>query len=236
MKRRLELAIVALASLNLTNSAGAKPADEPMPPPQTPADQSTPTSALTGPLVAYVKHTPPPYVFDESSTGWAFGAIGMASDVASGHEIAEKDGIEDPGTGVAREIAAAYAAAQGGRLVDAPVLSSHGRGQPRDSPESLAELAKGARYVVDADPTAISISDFRFDWTHYDLDYIDAVRIIDTSDDKVVASARCSIKSEPSAGLPTHAELLADGGARLKDLIAKKSQACLAKLRNDLKL
>ena len=188
-------------------------------------------------VVAYVKHTSPPWLLDESSPGWAFGAVGAMSEVASGNSLAGRDGIEDPGIQVAHDIAAAWAASHGGGQVsDTPILSDRARGQSLDSPESLAKQAAGAAFVVDADPSALAISNFRFDWNHFDLDYIGAVRIIDAVSAKVVASAHCRLSPEHRADLPTHAELLADGGAKLKALIASKRDACLAKLKTDLKL
>jgi hypothetical protein len=134
---------------------------------------------------------------------------------------------------MAHDIAAAYAATQGGRVADAPLLDDHK--WTRAKPGSLASEAGGANYVVDVDPPGMNLIYFSFDWTHFDLLFMSDTRIIDTGSGEIVAHSRCFLRTD-KAGAQTHDALLADHAAALKALIVAKSQACVAKMKADLKL
>jgi hypothetical protein len=195
------------------------------------ASQAAPTAS--GPSVAWVKHVKPPQLMDDIAGLSAIGMIGAVAEISSGKHIVEADNIEDPSRELAETLAASWAAAHGGQVADAPILTD--KEMLRASAETLAKNAAGARYVVDVDPPGMTLIYFSFDWTHYDLMYLDFVRVIDVPSNKVVATGRCFIKTEKQ-GAATHDALIADDGALLKQVIARKADACLIKLKEDLKL
>jgi hypothetical protein len=233
----------APASNQATTAAGATEQTPPTPgqgvAPQTSDAATTASTASTqsaagGPVVAWVKHVKPPTLVDTTAASAGFAMIGALAAISAGQAIVEKDNIEDPSHELAKAIATAYAASHGGVVADAPILSD--KEMLRASPEALSKAATGARYVIDVDPPAMNIIYFSFDWIHYDMLYGDVVRVIDTSNGKIIAHANCFIRSEKKPGLPTHGELLANEGALLKALIARKADACLVKLKQNLKL
>ena len=214
--------------------APAAPPESPAPAAGPPALPQTPPAAGEVSLIAYVKHTKAPVLIDSTPGKAAFALIGTVAMISAGHDIVVADDIQDPSGDMAHEIAAAYAAVHGGRVADAPLLDDHLLTRAKTS--SLAEESNGARYVVDADPPGLNLIYFPLDWAHFDLMFSGAVRIIDTSNDKIVLRANCFMKPHNSPEAMGHGELLADHGAALKLLIAKKSQACIDKMKADLKL
>lgn len=184
-------------------------------------------------MVAWVKHVKPLMLVDSIAGMSAIGMIGAVASIASGKHIVEADNIEDPSHDLAKTLAASWAAAHGGQVADAPILTD--KEMLRASPETLSKNAAGARYVVDVDPPGMTIIYFSFDWIHYDVMYLDYARVIDTQSNKVVATARCFIRTEKQ-GAPTHEALLDNEGALLKQVIARKADTCLVKLKEGLKL
>lgn len=214
-------------------TAATSPVANATPTPAAPPSDA-PAAVPTGPAIAFVKHTQPPTLVDMTPGSAAFGMVGAFASIAAGHDLVVKDGIEDPSGDMAHELATAYAAAHGGHVADAPILNDEK--MTRASPAKLTALANGASYIVDVDPPGMNIIYFSFDWTHFDLLYLSQVRVIDVSNNKVVAQARCFLKTVKAPDLPTHDQLVADKGAMLKQVIARKSGMCLDKLKSDLKL
>lgn len=68
-----------------------------------------------------------------------------------------------------------------------------------------------------------------FDFKHYDAEFAACVRIIDTTNGKDVALTYCNLRRESTPDTVSHSELLAGDGAKLKQLIVKKSEACVAR-------
>lgn len=229
-----------------TYSAFGASADNPPAPFSIPAlPSSAPAAAAaapSGPLVAYVKHTKAPLLIDQTVAavlpGALFGPIaavtvGAAMTISGGSDIVAQNGIEDPSGDMARDIAMAYAAAHGGRVADGSIADDHK--STRAKPSALAEQADGAQYVVDVDPPGMTLTYFPFDWEHRDLMFLSNARVIDASSDKIVAQAHCFIKTDDSYEM-THDELLADHAAELKQVIARKSRACVASIEDKLHL
>lgn len=196
-----------------------------------PAPEATPSAA--SPLVAYVKHTKPPVLFDTSAASPVFGVGGGIASYSMGKDIVHDNDVQDPSGDIALAIATAFAASKGGRMADQPLPDDHPwTGVKTDD---LMKQAGGARYVIDIDPVSMNVIYFQFDWTHYDLLFGTRVRIIDTMDGKVLAKGKCSFKMDKAAA-KTHAELIDNGAAGLKKRIAERSQACVALMKVDLRL
>ena len=173
-------------------------------------------------------------IIDTTPAKASFALVGAFAAIAAGNTIVAENHIEDPNGDMAREIAIAYAAAHGARVADAPEADDHKWTQAKA--DKLSAGAAGARYVVDVEQPGMNLLYFPFDWTHFDLMFGARVRIIDTSNNQVVGQARCFMKTEKSPTLKGHEELLVNGAAELKLLIVRKSEACVAKMKTDLKL
>jgi hypothetical protein len=192
-----------------------------------------------GPLVAYTGHFSPPQLTDmtpgSAMLTAAFGVAGAIAEMGTGREIVMGYHIADPSGDMAREIATAYGAAHGAEVADDPVAEG-GEGLLRTKPETLAKLAGGAQYIVEVESPGMTLMYFSFDWKHRDLMFLSTVRIIDVPTAKVIAHARCFLRAQQSPDLLTHDQLLEDNAAALKRLIVSKSEACVAKMKSDLKL
>ncbi len=204
--------------------------------PAAPAVPTASAGATNGhaPLIAYLKHTKAPVLIDSTPGTAAFAMIGAFAAISAGKSIVADNAIQDPSGDMAHELATAYAASRSGRVAETPLSDDHLLTLAKS--ESLADQANGAGYVVDVEPPGMNLLYFSLDWSHFDLLFLSRVRIIDTSNGQVIARARCFLKSQKTPGAMTHAELLADGAAALKQLIASKSQACVVKMKADLKL
>ena len=181
-----------------------------------------------------MKHSKPPVLIDTTPAKASFALVGAFAAISAGHAIVVDNDIEDPSGDMARDIATAYAAAHGGQVADQPISDDHL--WTRAKADKLVEQSNSASYIVDVDPPGMNLIYFSFDWVHFDLMFGSAVRIIDTSNNQVVSHARCFLKPQKSADLMGHEQLLADRATGLKQLIARKSQACVAKMKADLQL
>ena len=199
-----------------------------------PTDQAAPAPGGAGPLVTYVKRTKPPFLVDQTIAAAELGMIGAIAAISSGHEIVTKNNILDPSTDVAHQIAVAYAALQNGQVAEAPI--SDDQLSPKAKPDEIGQHAGGARYVVDVAPVNMEIIYFLTDPLRRDLMMSSTSAILDTSTGKVVAKARCFIKSEKVGQRFTHDELLADQAAALKSLILQKGQECAEKMEVQMKI
>ena len=186
----------------------------------------------SGPLIGYVKHTKPPTLEDRTPGTFVGGVVGAVAANPTGRDIVVNNAIQDPSGDMAHEIATAYATKRGGHVADAPLLDDHSRTQS----DLLASQAGGARYIVDVEPPWMTLVYFSFDWAHFDLMYVSRVRVIETADGKVVAQAGCFLRSEKTPGALTGDELLANSAAALKQLIVRKSEACVALMKTGLAL
>lgn len=195
------------------------------------AQESAPAD---GPLVAYVENTGPMNLTDTPVSSGRISVSGGVAQISMGQKLPPEDAIDDPSPGIARDLAATYAAAHHGRVATAPILV--GQQLFRISPAKLVEQAGGASYIVDVDPPNMNVIYFPTDWSHFDMIFDTSARLIDASSRRVVAQARCFLPSVKTADAPTHEQLLADHAAGLKRLVAHKVDMCLVKLKAGLKL
>jgi hypothetical protein len=208
------------------------PAAAPAQPPAAQAPSAPP--ADTGPVVGYIKHTKPPFMVDQTIASAELGMIGAAVSISAGHDIVKANNIEDPSVDVARQVAAAYAATQGGHVADAPI--SDDQVPPKTKMEDIGHFAAGARYVVNVAPVNMEIIYFVTDPLRRDLMLGSTGEIVDASSGKVVAKGRCFVKSEKVGERYTHDQLLDNEAAALKTLIARKSQECAEKMEASMKI
>jgi hypothetical protein len=192
------------------------------------AAQDSPSApAGSTPLIAYVTHAKPPQLLDPTSAqSILFGPIATIADAAAGHEVA-KDSLQEPANDIARELAAIYAAAKGGRVLDKPLVD-YRPGAPPNSDD-----AKGANAIVDVEPADLALKHPPFDLSHTDLYFRATVHILDASG-KTIASDRCVVFAGKTSN--TRDALLADNGALLRQVVAAKAEACVAQMKSALNL
>ena len=204
-------------------------------PAQAPAAQpASAPAADAGPVIGYIKHTKPPSLIDQTIASAEMGLIGAAVAISAGHDIVNANNIEDPSVDVARQVAAAYAASQGGHVAGAPI--SDDQMPPKTRIEDIGHFAAGARYVVNVAPVNMEIIYFVTDPLRRDLMVASVGQIVDASTGKVVAKGRCFVKSEKVGDRYTHDQLLDNQAAALKTLIVRKSQECAEKMEASMKL
>lgn len=162
-----------------------------------------------------------------------FAALGAIAAISAGKELAEKDGIEDPSNEIGRKIAEAFAATRQSGLVVTPIQDE--KLWERAKTEKLADLSKGANYLVEVTVPHLLLSYFSLDWAHYDVSLGANVRIIDTSNASVIATAKCGVEKE-KANAKSHEEFVANSGAELKRTIQRKADECVAQMKSTLKL
>jgi len=199
------------------------------------------TRMQSGPLVAYVSHHGPPVLSDMTprsamfaGLGGAAGGVGLGmASTHAGRAIARDNGLEDPSGRMAHALAMAYAATVGGRVAASALNGDVPWSRIR--PPEAAQRADGAQYVVEVDRPGMTLIYFPFDWEHRDLFLSSNARVIDTASGRAVAKAHCFVRTDHSNDL-THHDLLADNAAALKQLIIRKSDACVAELEAKLHL
>jgi hypothetical protein len=202
----------------------------------TPPPPPPPPPPAAGPVVAYIVRTNKPSLIDTTPGSAAFAMVGAFAAIAAGGKLVDEDGIEDPSNGVAKDVAIAYAKAKGYRLADAPILVDKAAEEKVKASKTIATIAGDADYVIDALPPGMNLIYFSFDWTHFDLIYSGAVRVLDVKKNTVVSATRCFFRTEKRPGLLGHDELLADHGAALKALIKYKADQCTQKVETELKI
>jgi hypothetical protein len=181
-------------------------------------------------MVAYVAHPEPPKFTDWKSGHTGFMLRGEAK--GAGEQIVQTYGIPNYGNETARQIAKAYASAHGLALASAPITVAPSHPLP------------GARYVVDAGIPEMTLAQLSrsFIWPadpQVYLIYAQDVQILDGATRQVVAKASCHLGYDGglfAQSLPTHAQVLGDGGAGLKRLVRERADKCIAVLEKRLGL
>jgi hypothetical protein len=162
-----------------------------------------------------------------------FAMVGAVAAVAQGHDTAVKYDLKDSANLVTPELAKAWADAHGYRVAAGPIaVDDAHKNLTKAATKDAADL-QDARYVVDG-ASGVNAIYFSFDWTHYGLIYNVFVRVVDTSDGKVLAKARCFLKPNKTPESPTGEKMFADNAAVLKKMMADDAQECLPKLKEEL--
>ncbi len=169
-------------------------------------------------------------MIDTTPAKASFAIIGAVAAIEAGGKIVAENDIENPANAIAKDLALAYAKANGYRLADAALVVD------KDPPAPKSGEPQGARYIVDVGPPGMNLIYFGLDWAHFDLIYSDRASVTDMTSNKVVAKGRCFLPTKKRPDLLGHDALLADKAAELKKLIQAKAAECEDKLKADLKL
>jgi hypothetical protein len=197
------------------------------PPPTRQIDTAGLSSVRNQTVAVTVRKTPD---FSILAPGNAmFGLLGGLSALDAGNKTVAANGVADPAAAIALELAGALRDTQGSRPVAGSV--------PVDSrdPSRVAAQAKGkARFVIDVETRAWHMTYFPTDWTHYQVFYLAAARLIDADTGAVLAESGCKLAPETNAGAPTYDEMLAGGAARLKATLATSGATCAAQFKREM--
>jgi hypothetical protein len=218
-------------------------------PPQAQAAASAP--AAEAPRIVYVVRAHRPAFRDKTAGGTvltaglsgfggvaeaaALGAAHGAVSAASGSASASKDELQDPANMIGAKVAALVGPNLGAVPADKPVVFEEAK-LTGSANEKAAQLAGGARYLVNVQTELVgtvwaSYATWPLDFTHYIVEYMGHITIHDVQAGKPVFSGRCQVFSKRGPDLPTHAEMYADDGARLKVYLAEAVDDCVAQLQ-----
>ncbi|MBS0297189.1 MAG: hypothetical protein JSR45_12830 [Proteobacteria bacterium] len=194
------------------------------------APAPAPTAAA---MVAYVSRSgPPPFtMLTPGSAG--FGAIGAVVAMSQGHEMAVQYKIADPSNRMGREVAVAYAKHHGGDAAAEPDKVYEGDPALKLRAGKSGSDAKPAHYIVDVS-TSLEPSYFPLDWVHYGLMFMSNVRVIDTTQYKVVAKGKCFLRPKKTPESPNLDQLFADDAAKLRKMIDESTQECSQRLQEEV--
>lgn len=161
--------------------------------------------------------------------GATAGILGMAIGSTEGNRMIAAYDVPDPADAIARDLALALRDSQGSRTIPEPVAVES------SDPAQIAAAAKGrARFVIDVETRLWMLSYFPTDWTHYQVKYSAAARLIDVDTATVQAEAGCKQADAKPEGAPTYDEMVSDRAARLKAELAGDAAMCAAQFRRDM--
>ncbi|MBS0388290.1 MAG: hypothetical protein JSR15_07395 [Proteobacteria bacterium] len=169
----------------------------------------------------------------KAALGGMFGAIGGAAAGASmaseGENIIRSDKIEDPALVVGKAVLDMFAARDHLTVEDAHGVLTQGQ-----KPEEIIKPYPGVNMVLDIETVNWTAMYFPMNWSHYGVMYSIKATLIDAATAKPVAEAFCAARPKKTDQSPTKAELLADGGARLKAMSAEAADHCREELETKL--
>lgn len=161
--------------------------------------------------------------------GATAGILGMAIGSTEGNRMIAAYDVPNPADAIARDLVLALHDSQGSQPVADPVIVD------TSDPAQIAAAAKGrARFVVDVETKLWMLSYFPTDWTHYQVQYTAAARLIDVDTATVLAEAGCKQADAKPEGAPTYDEMVSDRAARLKAVLAGDAAACAAQFRREM--
>lgn len=187
-------------------------------------DDST-TRGIQGKTVTASKRDVPD--FSAMTAGKAgFGLIGATAMITAGNEIIRENAVEDPADYISARLIADLTP-----KYELTVVDSGGKRIVEEAPDKVARLYGDANYVVDVRTVNWGFSYFPTDWNNYAVTLGAKLRVIDTSNAKVIAEAYCYKMPEKTDSAPSHDELLANSAQRLKDELRGLADYCVEDLK-----
>jgi len=156
----------------------------------------------------------------------AFALIGAIAMEEAGKTIVTANGIEDPAPGLAQALLKSAEERYGvAPAAIAPVSVD------TTDVVKLAQAGKGADLLFDAQSMGSSFRYLPTDWSHYVVDSLFKVRIIDVASASLIAEGFCRRTTQDEKVHPTRDELLADEAARLKQILKSQLDSCATELK-----
>lgn len=155
-----------------------------------------------------------------------FGMIGAVGMITAGNAIIRDNQVEDPANYISIRLIADQSQKHSMTLVD-----NSGTLVADESPAKLAAQYAASNYLLDIRTINWSFGYFPTDWNSYRVMYSAKLRLIDTSNAKVMAESFCSRVPEKSEGAPSLDELTANQAQRLKDELRAAADYCIGEFR-----
>jgi hypothetical protein len=185
------------------------------------------------PVTVYVSRVgPPPFVLTTPGNA-VFGVAGAIVAIAQSKDMVSTIGLKDPSNAMAVELAKIYAKAHASRVSDKSISVDESSQLLKTKASKLSGQADGAHWIVDVDSSINSVY-FAFDWTHYSVMLSARYRVIDTSNNKVVAKGHCFVRGKKEADSPDLGKMFDENGAKLKQMIDVAAEECMTKLRGEV--
>jgi hypothetical protein len=231
MSRKLGIATLACVAAIATTSA-AQTSDAPSSQVQAPGAQ--PAAAPVAATIVGYTHRDAPASFSMMTAGHAmFAGVGGLAAGLDGPQIAKKFELADPANFIAQEVARSYAEARHDMVAPNPIAIDEAHKVVLKGADKFAADIQGAAFVVDARVSTTAIY-FPLDWSHYGLIFAANVQVVDTSNGKVVAKARCFQNPQKTPDSPTNEQLFADNASVLKKMMVAAAENCVPKLEEAL--
>ncbi len=158
----------------------------------------------------------------------SFGMIGSFAMISAGNKIIKKNGIEDPASFIASELARDIS-----EIYSLSVTLPIGAGNNNDI-EYLVKAYSENNYILDVRTINWSFVYFPTDWNNYRVIYSAKLRLIDVATKKVIAEAFCARVPEKSSDSPSRDQLLSNNAARLKEELREAADYCIKDVRKKL--
>lgn len=178
--------------------------------------------APSSPVIAYTSHKDAAGFALRKPAMLLLGPVGYTVPYAEGKRLVADEGLVDPSTAIAHDVAAQLANRTSGKVAPAPVEVSG------DKPQAVTAAGTGARLVVDV------LNRGWGTWAHglHGFFYMYAVRllVVDPASGKALLNETCIWPSKPEeiVGV-SNDELFGDHARELRRRIDVGAQACRAK-------
>lgn len=165
----------------------------------------------------------PPADFAAFTAGKAaFGLIGAAVMVSEGNTIVKDNGIEDPARKISRGLIDRLVVSREMQLTKINTTNA-----TNDDIGALISRYPGPDYLLDVKTFNWMFNYYPTDWAHYKVSYSARLRLIDTSNKKVIAETMCSSVQGDDKNPPSKDQLLENKAALLKKYLDQAADICV---------
>lgn len=149
---------------------------------------------------------------------------------ADGNRLVRENGLEDPADRVCRMMAAAMQNRYGLQYNESAMLKSRSK-----KLDDLVRLANGKDYILDVETEYWYFINKEHKQPLYFVKYIANLRIIDASRGTTIGQSTCDYDTvKGGQPLVSYAELMADGGAYIKQSLDDAALFCVDKFTGEL--
>jgi hypothetical protein len=158
----------------------------------------------------------------------AFAMIGAALMISEGNGIVRDNEIPDPAVAITEGLSEKLKAAK-----SVTVLASKGETKS-DDVAAIVAANPDAQYILDYKTLNWLFVYYPSDWSHYKVNYVGRLRLIDAGTKSVAAESACTSTQGDDKNPPDKDQLLADKAALLKSYLSKAASQCIEVLSRDV--
>lgn len=186
------------------------------------------SSKLQGKSLAITQYPMPDFAAFTAGKA-AFGLLGSLAMISEGNSIIRENGIDDPARKISRDLAGLLVATRAMQLKPRSVVEASS-----DEIGTLVSLYPGADYLLDVKTFGWMFSYYPTDWARYKVTYSARLRLIETSNKRVVAETLCRGAQGDDQNPPTKDQLLENQAALLKTYFDRAADSCVQLLARDV--